>query len=264
MYTRIMQAVVIISTTLALDALGLSWPSVSPKTTLYTSQKPIFDEGTVKTVLGKEIQFRAEQILSQANEYEIPISVGRKSIIMQMAKEPKQLGLDIPRTPSIAIGGTAIPSFMRMGKSPEQQFSMIARRLEHYVHKRRPALSDTDLPGHIGPFTTVEIVYTLSQTFSAAAQVEAYETDPILSSGEWGARFGDAKLSVNFFLSGPENELLVVKTKAQKRLDNIANPKLTKSFVTEVNIFFNLTTAEVTFRHQYTVDRNSKAWTTNT
>lgn len=189
----------------------------------------------------------------------IPLHLGRKSLLLEMRKEPTQLAKDLPRTPKIRIGNFVLPTWLRRGRSAEMQFYIVAKCLEKYVQSRNPALVNKRYRGRIGQFFTSEILYGIVQNFSAPAVEMAYE-DAILKSGEWAAEAGEAEQEVVFLLERARVPLLNVTFVSTKALINMVDPaRPNLRFVTKATLYYYLESGEVNFIHSYALDDRGSA-----
>lgn len=216
--------------------------------------------GVAMNVVDKLISFHAQQLFDQAGKLEFNLNIGRKSLIQQMQKEPEQLAKDLPRIPTIMIGAKTITTLELRGRSPEQQYILVAHELEMYVKKNVPILKFSSSPGRIGAFYTVEAIYGIVQSLSAPAQIGAYENEIILTDGNWGPAFNEGKTTAAFAITDPLQKILDVVVTHEKNLVQINDPTKRKLFVTQNRTRFYLDSGEVSFIYAYDLHTKHRSW----
>lgn len=201
------------------------------------------------------IGMRANAILTLKEQGRILMGPGRLSFLQEMAKDPSQLGKDLPRLPYISLGNSDIPHSLRQGKTPEQDLLLIGNLLAQYVKVHNPALVDEIKgPGRIGKFWITEIIYGLSQNFSGPAFELALERS-VLGSAEWATPAGTAKQRAAFTLEPFNHNILTVSFTCERSMQNLVDSKKRDVIlITTSKVFFNLKEGQVSFLFSYTVD----------
>ena len=204
------------------------------------------------------IKNNVDLILAKAELKEIILKPGRLSLLQEMSKEPRQLSKDLPRIPLIKIGKLAVPSLRRLGKTAERQFSIIAKLLTKYVATHQAAFVDHNRPGRLGPFDIEEILYGITQNFSALA-VELAHEHPILKSGEWACVAQTAEQNATFVFENLPEPILVASFISTSNLVHVEKQRKKTKFITQSKLYFNLSDGEVSFFYSYSIDGTGSA-----
>jgi hypothetical protein len=210
--------------------------------------------------LNETIESIGKHVSKQFTKNHLVPNPGRQSLVAFMVKEPHQIIIDLPRMPIIRIGDAVVPS--RTGQSPQAQFSLVGTMIENYVKRQPLNLRHRATKGRAGRFWTAEIIYAMAQTFSAPAQIEAYNNEEILTNGEWGAESGNTRLSISIVFSSTNPSSLVVSTITEKDLTHLKKGRDKKMFITKANVIFDLATGDVKYQHYYNVGGKTKYWFT--
>jgi hypothetical protein len=208
------------------------------------------------------ISSTGKHIIKRFKNRQLVPNIGRRSLLRLMVSEPGQIALDLPRLPIINIGGKEVLYNLRREKSVDDQYIIIANLLEAYVKEECSWLRHRNRPGRLGTFWTSEIIYSLAQTFSAPAQIEAYQSQDILKNHDWGAEHGKTMVSVSLILSKAKASILIASFITKKELINLKDRSKKKHFTTEARVIFDLTNGDVTYYHRYDIDNAGKSWFT--
>jgi hypothetical protein len=202
--------------------------------------------------LNEVVLRRANLIFREYQEKEIPLHIGRKSILRQMQLFPAQLSVDLKRLQHIRIGGQTIKSGKNNPMAAERQFLFLAHTLELYVHRKANYIRNKNITGRLGEFFTTEIIYIICQNFSGPS-VEMALLNPKLADPSWVSHAGETKHSAFFNLSS--SSILEVTLYTQKIYEHIENKRLPKKIVNlSTTVFFDLESGEVAFNYFYDID----------
>lgn len=209
--------------------------------------------------MAEMVKSRAISLLELHKQNKMTLKLGRQELLNEMSLFPKQLGLDLIRTPVVMIGDYITTFDSRRGLTQEQQFFLTAKLLSNYVRRYRPELYDKNHPGRLGKFYLTEIIYGISQNWSAPALAMAHE-DTVLKSAEWGTRPGTAEQRASFSLE-PMHEAILTVSFVSERIMTHYLDKRNKDFslIIESKLYFDLAKGEVTYLYSYSADGTGRA-----
>lgn len=207
-----------------------------------------------KFLLKEVIQNSAATILEKAQQEKTTIQPGRKTLLLEMLKDPAQLAKDLPRIPKIQIGPHVISTSWRKGKSAEQQFDLTKALLINYIKDKRPMLIDPKNPKKIGQFEVEEIIYGIVQGFSAFA-LELAHGDPVIRSGKWAAVAQSATQYAIIALENSKAPFLSVSFQCEKKLVHANDStKRAQKLITQSKLLFDFSQHEVKFFFGYSLN----------
>lgn len=222
----------------------------------------------IQTIQNKTLETlaleKAVDLLKQSYAGLYMLHKGRKDLLMLMQKEPAQLALDIKRATKIIIGNKIINSTVNFN-SPETLYAHIARALENYIKTTNNKIDNSNNIGRIGKFFTIEIIYSVVQSFLSPVQSAAHKQLIIFKNpGEWGAQIGTSEIIKSFELMPYNKNILVVSNISKKILINLSDTQQKKHFMTKALLFFDLSTGELKYTYEYSLDNHGKQWTLST
>lgn len=220
-------------------------------------KKQIDEKFPLKRSLASFIRAKAKQLLKTAS-----LDDGRKFLLEEMVNEPAQIAGDIDRK-DIVVDAIMYMRDARANLPAREQFKFFEKII--FNHIKDKATKYAIKQNQIGPFSSAEIIYAISQSLLAEAEKQLHSDEAWIASGDYVPHAANSSTATEIFFDSHgilfmTRDEIIVRSSSQKLYENIHDGS-EKNVSTNVDVVFDLIGGKIVYRNSYTVDGKVKTWT---